>query len=165
MLKLANFCPQPPTSIHTRKCKDESWWVPDSSLGSLPLQYSLHLPLVWQQRLFFQRATGTTLFHAAEVSVSTLLSFSSFLYLAAVMVQVSVHGGLTSSTQGFKAINTLRFCLFLCFLFMAAPAPYRSSQARGWIRAAAASLHHSHRNTGSKPYLQLMLQLTAMPDP
>ena len=31
---------------------------------------------------------------------------------------------------------------------------YRSSQARGQIGAAAASLHHSHSNTGSEPHLQ-----------
>ena len=37
------------------------------------------------------------------------------------------------------------FCLF----FSAAPAAYGGSQARGWIRASAASLHHSHSNSGS----------------
>ena len=31
---------------------------------------------------------------------------------------------------------------------MAAPGAYRGSQARGWIGAAAAGLHHSHNNTG-----------------
>jgi len=40
------------------------------------------------------------------------------------------------------------FCLFVCFLG-AAPMVYGSSQARGRIGAAAASLHHSHSNTGS----------------
>ena len=35
------------------------------------------------------------------------------------------------------------------FLFMATPVAYESSQARGWIRTAAASLHHSHSNAGS----------------
>jgi len=42
--------------------------------------------------------------------------------------------------------------LFFC-LFRAAPVAYRRSQSRGWIGAAAASLHHSHSNTGSKPHL------------
>ena len=36
-------------------------------------------------------------------------------------------------------------CVFLFFFFFrAAPAAYGGSQARGWIRAATASLHHSH---------------------
>ena len=35
------------------------------------------------------------------------------------------------------------FFLFFFFFLMAAPAAYRSSQVRGWIGAAAASLHHS----------------------
>ena len=34
------------------------------------------------------------------------------------------------------------------FLLVAIPAAYGSSQARGWIRAAAAGLHHSHSNAG-----------------
>ena len=36
---------------------------------------------------------------------------------------------------------------------MAAPKAYGSSQARDQIGSAAASLHHSHTNTRSKPYL------------
>ena len=38
---------------------------------------------------------------------------------------------------------------FLLCLFRATPAAYGSSQARGWIRATTASLHHSHSNVGS----------------
>ena len=34
----------------------------------------------------------------------------------------------------------------------------------GWIRAAAANIHHSHSNTGFKLHLQFMRQLVAMPD-
>ena len=37
------------------------------------------------------------------------------------------------------------FSLFF-LLFRTSPAAYSSSQARGWISAAAASLHHSHSN-------------------
>ena len=37
------------------------------------------------------------------------------------------------------------------FLFRAAPEACRSSQARGWSGAAAASLHDSHSNARSKP--------------
>ena len=51
------------------------------------------------------------------------------------------------------------------FLFRAAPAACGSSQARGQIWAAAASLHHSHSNTGSEPHLRPIPQLVAMPNP
>ena len=54
------------------------------------------------------------------------------------------------------------FCLFV-LLFRAAPAAYGGSQARGQIRAAAVSLHHSH--AGSEPCQLPIPQLTAMPDP
>ena len=40
------------------------------------------------------------------------------------------------------------------FLLMVSPTAYGCSQARGQIRAAIASLHHSHSNTRSEPHLQ-----------
>ena len=52
-----------------------------------------------------------------------------------------------------------------CLLFKAALLAYGSSQARGQIGAAAASLCHSHGNTRSKPCLQLTPPLTAKPGP
>ena len=57
------------------------------------------------------------------------------------------------------------FVLFCFFLFWAALMAYGSSQTRGQIGAAAASLCHSHSNSGSEPYLCPMLQLMAMMDP
>ena len=48
---------------------------------------------------------------------------------------------------------------------MAAPAAYRNSQARGRIRATAASLPHSHSNTRSEPHLQSIPQLMETLDP
>ena len=63
------------------------------------------------------------------------------------------------------------FYLFICsfdfffFLFMATPMAYGSSQARGWIGAAAAGLCHSHSNARSEPRLQPMPKLAAMLDP
>ena len=53
----------------------------------------------------------------------------------------------------------------LFHLFRAAPVAYGGSQDRGEIGAAAASLHHSHSNTGSEPHLQPAPQLTATQDP
>ena len=54
---------------------------------------------------------------------------------------------------------------FFFGLFKAAPMAYLGSQAGGQIRAAAAGLHHSHRNVGSKPHLRPTPQLKATPDP
>ena len=45
------------------------------------------------------------------------------------------------------------FCLFF-FLCRAASSAYGSSQARSQVRAAAAGLHHSHRNTECEPPLR-----------
>ena len=60
------------------------------------------------------------------------------------------------------------FILFYFVFFAisrAAPVAYGGSKARGIIRAAAASLRHSHSNARSKPHLRPTPQLTAMPDP
>ena len=56
------------------------------------------------------------------------------------------------------------FFLFL-FLFRAMPTAFGSSQARDWIGALAASLHHSHSNVGFGPSLQPAPQLTTTLDP
>jgi len=58
-------------------------------------------------------------------------------------------------------------CMYVCMysvilLFRTAPIAHGSFQARG--RIAAATLHHSHSNLGSKPHLRPTRQLTAMPD-
>ena len=50
-------------------------------------------------------------------------------------------------------------------LFRATPMAYGGSQTRGWTGAAAASLHHSHSNEGSKQHLWHEPLLTAMLDP
>ena len=51
-------------------------------------------------------------------------------------------------------IRKLNMYIFIYFLIRASSAAYGSSQVKGPIRAAAASLHHSHSNSGSKPSLQ-----------
>ena len=48
--------------------------------------------------------------------------------------------------------------------FRTAPTAYGDSQARGRNGPTAASLRHSHSNTGSKPRLQPTPQFTPTPD-
>ena len=63
-------------------------------------------------------------------------------------------------------IYTYIYTLFFFFCFLrAAPMIYGGSQAKGRIRAVAASLHHSHSDAGSQPCLQPTPQLMATPDP
>ena len=57
------------------------------------------------------------------------------------------------------------FLFLFFFFFRAAHAAYRSSHARGRIRAATASLHHSHSNWGSELHLRPTPQLMATLDP
>ena len=53
--------------------------------------------------------------------------------------------------------------VFVAFFFRAIPVAYESSQARGGIGAAVASLRHSH--TRSQLHLRPRLQLVATLDP
>ena len=65
-------------------------------------------------------------------------------------------------------LGCLRFFSFFlctCLFFRSTPTAHGGSQARGSIRAIAASLHHSHSNTGSQPCLRPTPQPTATPDP
>ena len=61
----------------------------------------------------------------------------------------------------------LLFFFLFCFvlLFRAIPEAYGSSQARGQIRATAASPHHNHSNTRYKLCLQPTLHFMATLDP
>ena len=52
------------------------------------------------------------------------------------------------------AIKNKQTQIFFFFPFLGQlPAAYGGSQARGLIEAIAASLHHSHSNSGSEPRL------------
>ena len=53
---------------------------------------------------------------------------------------------------------------FFC-AFRAAPTACGGSQARGWIRAVATGLHHSHNDMESERCLQSTSELTTMSDP
>ena len=63
----------------------------------------------------------------------------------------------------FSVINHTN--VFWFFFFKDAPAAYGISQARGRIKATAASLHHSYSNAGSEPCLRPTPQLMARLDP
>ena len=60
--------------------------------------------------------------------------------------------------------HLLCVCVF-CLFFRATPTAYGGSQARGRIRAVAASLRHSHSNEGSELNLRPTPQFTATQDP
>ena len=70
------------------------------------------------------------------------------------------------NSDAVKAVHVviLFIYLFVC-LFRAAPMAYGSSRLGGGIWATATSLHHSHRNAGSKPHLRPTPQLTTTLDP
>ena len=88
-------------------------------------------------------------------------TFRSLLYLEFIFVY--------ESSQGFNFLSfPYRFFssfLFFSFLFRVIPVAYGSSQARGQIRAAAASLHHNQGNARSEPHLRPPPQLLATLDP
>ena len=70
------------------------------------------------------------------------------------------------SHQGAPDGSNFFFFFFFCLcLFRATPTAHGGSQAMGSIGAVAASLRHSHSNSGSEPHLQPTPQLTATPDP
>ena len=53
-------------------------------------------------------------------------------------------------SKGNDLLECFLFSVFCFFLFRATLVAYESSQARGGNGAAAAGLHHSHSNAGSK---------------
>ena len=61
--------------------------------------------------------------------------------------------------------KTGKIGLIFFFFFWTSSTAYGSSQARGRVRNAAASLHHSHSNTGSEWHLWPTPQLMSTPEP
>ena len=60
----------------------------------------------------------------------------------------------------FMVLSFFLFFSLSLLSFRASPTAYGGSQARGLIRATAASLRHSHSTIGSKPHLWPTPQLT-----
>ena len=65
--------------------------------------------------------------------------------------------------ESFVIINFVLF--YFVLIFRIKSVAYENSQARGQIRAVAASHSHSHNNAGFKLHLQPIPQLTATLDP
>ena len=86
-----------------------------------------------------------------------------FLRFPEILLSIYWHIFLSQDVF-YKQLIFWPFFFFFC-LFKATLIAYGGSQARGQIGAAAASLHHSHRNVGSKPRLWPTPQLTATLDP
>ena len=96
----------------------------------------------------------------------TQMSWAQILY-SDISVLCSFSRDLNISPAVLTATLQCRpyYSFFSFGLFGAILAAYGSSQARGRIRAATASIHHRHSSTGSKPHLWPTPQLMAMPDP
>ena len=82
------------------------------------------------------------------------------------------HGSEESGCLLASLLHWWQMCASYLFIYLglfassrATLTAYGGSQARGPIRAVAASLCHSHSNMGSEPHLQPTPQLTATPDP
>ena len=77
-------------------------------------------------------------------------------------------GSLTHCTARELCSRFLIYILFIFIyflLFIATPAAFGGSQARGQIGAAAGALHHSHSNARSELHLGPTPQFTTMLDP
>ena len=87
--------------------------------------------------------------------MGSVLIVNGNLHLLAFCFQ-TCHTPMWVKITTFSFYSSSSFFFFLVFcLYRAASAAYGGSQDRGLIRAEAASLHHSHSNTRSKPHLQI----------
>ena len=96
-------------------------------------------------------------------------NISNFIIIVFVMGDLwsVIFNVIILTVLAFFTYKVLKLSLcFFSFLFppMAAPVAHGSSQAKSWLWAAAAGLHHSHSNAGSSLHVRPTLQLVAMPD-
>ena len=71
------------------------------------------------------------------------------------MVNVEIFWNKDKFDKWCLLLDYLHTVLFIyLFIFRAVPAACGGSQARGWIRGLAASLHHSHSNARPQPHLR-----------
>ena len=146
------------------------------SLSKFPLCYSFcsHSPLSWALEIMNIFSGSIVLsflichikWNHLVYNILRLAFFIQHIFQSSLCVTcyrqlISFHCGV--SLPVYEATNFFIYFIFL--LFRAALTAYGGSQARGWVRATAASLHQSHSNTRSEPHLQPTPQLTATLDP
>ena len=93
--------------------------------------------------------------------------FSSWLLSQSSLFRPTMSLKIVIKKSSFGPIGCFKnfFFVYLCVLvFRSVPAIFVSSQARDWIGEAAAGLHHSHSNVGSKLCLRPTPQITATLD-
>ena len=89
----------------------------------------------------------TVLSQATDLALN--ISFLNWLWDFGQVSVLTCKGGMASSS-----LQNFFFFFGLIAISWAAPAAYGGSQARGQIRAVAASLCHSHSNPRSHQHLQ-----------
>ena len=106
---------------------------------------------LWGREIYsFMDAFGCVL----STKTQTLLNRNLFAKITTTFMNYfSVVTFLANILHLFLLLYYLFILFFVFYLFRASPAAYGSSQARGRIGAAAASLHHSHNNLGFYPPL------------
>ena len=102
-------------------------------------------------------------FHVSVILHGMCLSLSDLTSLS-MRISNCLHVATNGIISFFLWLSSITLCICTTFFFLlllsrATLAAYGNSQARGRIRATAASLHHSHNNARSEPHLHLTLQL------
>ena len=112
---------------------------------------------------FTQKLSCINLSHT-ETCTLPLFAFSYVEQCNLNYVLLDFHQFLSSFYRKLVRYKKTNFHIYLLFYFFRAiPTVHGSSQARGWMGATAAHLHHS--NSRCKPRLWPTPQLKAMPDP
>ena len=99
------------------------------------------------------------------IILQTLLKFRLWLLVAAKVFRWKVDGELYNWSSRLVTSKSTQTIFFLFCLFRAPPMAQGGSQARGLIRAVAASLHYSPSNARSERRPQRTPQLMVMLDP
>lgn len=126
-----------------------SMWVPDSVLSHFTSS-SPRSPLLPQ----FLGSSFPNLSLDLFFFFSLVLENLFFFFFFQLMISAIIY-----SAAGCFVVKDFSYCLKcrlyfkFFFLFTASPAVYGISQAKGQIKAAAASQHHSHGNGWSEPHL------------
>ena len=136
-------------------------------LPLIPCLSSSHFVELSRERYFkwCKNPTLQPLMHCHKFKFQhSSLVFKNFHYPTVTHLSNLISLYILQKVLHFSHRESLLLFFFLVFS-RAAPVVYGGSQARGPIRAAAASLRHSHSHARSKPCLRPTPQLTATSDP